>query len=50
MRMPIYSTTKDFDDAFESIFGTRPKCVTPAELPELTPEQLAEGDLTEELR
>lgn len=50
MRLTIYSSTQDFDDAFESIFGARPKCVTPAELPELTPEQMAEGDLTEELR
>lgn len=50
MRLPIYSSTQLFDDAFQEIFGVRPKCVTPPELPELTPEQMAEGDLTEERR
>lgn len=37
---------------FDKFFGRDrlPKVIAPDPLPELTPEQLAEGDLTEELR
>lgn len=40
-----------FDEAFEAIFGSKPPADRkPADLPELTDEQLFEGDLTEQRR